>query len=224
MALPLAAIPAIIQGATGLGQLVGSLATKAERPKYEIPSALRSALAVAQTMVSDPKMAGYDLAAEQMNLATANMISAAQQGGAAQESVASIAAAQGGQLRDLAAMNEQSQRQDIQNLQGMLQAYAQAQDTEFQMNEFAPFMDKYQQKRDVFGAGLENIMGSGSSFALLGQAGGLAEMIKKGGANNVLKLLQGLQNTGAMTNAGNIGSGIANAFLSMATKTGRGGT
>ncbi len=74
-------------------------------------------------------------------------------------------------------MSEQGQRQDLQNLQQMSQQYAQAQDTEFQMNEFAPFADKAQEKRDMFGAGLENLMGAGTSFALLGQLGGLGGIL-----------------------------------------------
>lgn len=177
MPLPLAAIPAIIQGGTGLMQIIGSLGTKAQRPKYEIPSALRSALGVAQMMASNPNVEGYAQAVDQINTTTANMVAGAQQAGNAQESIASIAAAQGGQLRELAQMNEQGQRQDLQQLQQMLQVYSQAQDQEFQMNEFAPYADKAQEKRDVFGAGLENIMGAGSSYALLGQLGGLGGML-----------------------------------------------
>lgn len=177
MGLPLAALPLIIQGATGAAQLVGSLAKKAKRPEYEIPSGLRSALAVAQTMVSNPNMEGYSQAVDQSNLATANMVSAAQQAGNAQESVASVAAAQGAQLREITQMNEQSQRQDLEGLQKMLQVYSQAQDQEWQMNEFAPYADAAQEKRDVFGAGLENVFGAGLSFAMLGQLGGLGNAL-----------------------------------------------
>lgn len=158
-------------------QLIGSLGTKAQRPRYEIPSALRSALGVAQVMASNPNIEGYSQAVDQINTTTANMVAGAQQAGNAQESIASIAAAQGGQLRELAQANEQGQRQDLQQLQQMLQVYSQAQDQEFQMNEFAPYADKAQERRDVFGAGLENIMGGGSSFALLGQLGGLGGML-----------------------------------------------
>lgn len=182
MPLPVAAIPALIQGGTGLLQLIGSLGSNPQRPKYEIPSALRSALGVAQMMASNPNIEGYSQAVDQINTTTANMVAGAQQAGNAQESIASIAAAQGGQVRDLAQMNEQGQRQDLQGLQQMLQVYSQAQDQEFQMNEFAPYADKAQEKRDVFGAGLENIMGGASSFALLGQLGGFGGMLGQQGA------------------------------------------
>ncbi len=174
-----AALPIAIQGVTGVGQLIGSMLKKTERPEYEIPSGLRSALGVAQTMVNNPFMAGYSQAVDQANLAASNMITAAQQSGGAQQSLASIAAAQGAQLRDIAQMNEASQQQDLANLQSVLQTYASAQDQECQMNKFAPYADKMQEKRDVFGAGLENLFGAASSFATIGQAGGLANQAQK---------------------------------------------
>jgi hypothetical protein len=198
-----AALPIAIQGVTGIGQLIGSMFKKTERPEYEIPSALRSALGVAQTMVNNPFMAGYSQAVDQANLASSNMITAAQQSGGAQQSLASIAASQGTQLRELAQMNEVSNQQDLENLQRVLDAYSRSQDQQWQMNEFAPYADKMQEKRDVFGAGLENLFGAASSFATIGQAGGLANKAKAltqitAGGLNIKDIMSGFVNMAGM--------------------------
>jgi hypothetical protein len=60
--------------------------------------------------------------------------------------------------------NEQSQRQDVGDLQGELAKVAQAQDLIFQMNEFAPYQDKSQQSKNMIGGGIENIFAAGSEF------------------------------------------------------------
>lgn len=174
MALPAAAIPAIIQGATGLAQAIGggaSLLTN-RRPEYEIPESLRQSLAIAQAQFADPYMPGYERAREDISLGMSNAVRAAQEGGNAQMGFQGAVAEAGAQTRKLAGQNEMAQQRDAERLQQVLQVMSQAEDMEFQMNEFAPFSDRQQMSSDIFGAGLENIIGGAQTYAL-GEAAGL---------------------------------------------------
>jgi len=180
MALPAAAIPALIQGIVGTGQMVGggiSMLTN-RRPDYEIPESTRQALALAQAQFADPYMPGYERAEENIDLATSNAIRAAQEGGNARAGFQGSVAEAGAATRDLAARNEMAQQADSEQLQRVLQVMAQAEDLEFQMDEFAPFADRQQMSADIIGAGLENYMGAAEDFGL-GVESGLIEGMER---------------------------------------------
>lgn len=183
MPLPVAAIPTIIKGALGAGQLIGggiSMLTN-RRPDYEIPESTRQALALAQAQYADPYMPGYERAQENIDLATSNAIRAAQEGGNARAGFQGAVAEAGAATRDLAAQNEAAQQADMERLQRVLQVVAQAEDLEFQMDEFAPFADRQQMSSDIVGAGFENLLGASEDFAL-GIEGGLFKVGKRRGA------------------------------------------
>lgn len=173
MPIPAAMIPMIMQGALGAGQAIGGLMGLRDRPEYEIPDALKQSVALARARVSNPYMEGYTQATEQLDLQTANAIRAAQESGNAQEAIAGVAGAQQRGASDLARMNEESQRRDIDSLVSVLGSLSQAQDQEWQMNEFAPFADSSREARDVFGAGMENLYGALDKY-------GIASIIQQG--------------------------------------------
>lgn len=172
-------ILALSQGVLGLGQSIGGMLSKGKRPEYELPPALRESLALAKINVADPNAAGYGQAKEQADLTLANQLAAAQQQGNPQESIQSLAASQQKTMRDLEMYNQQSQQQDYASLQGELGKLQQAQDLQFQMNEFAPYADQSQQSKNIIGAGLQNLYGAGDMYAQIDMINKLYPSIKK---------------------------------------------
>jgi len=156
---------ALGQGILGGAQMIGGLLSGGKRPEYEIPPALRESLALARVNVADPNAPGYGQAKMQADLTLSNQLAAAQQQGNPQESIQSLAGAQQKSMRDLEMYNQQSQQQDYASLQGELGKLQQAQDLQFQMNQFAPYADKSQQSKNMIGGGLQNIFSAGDMYA-----------------------------------------------------------
>lgn len=152
--------------------MIGGFLSKGDRPEYEIPPALRESLALARLNVADPNAPGYGQAKAQADLTLSNQLAAAQQQGNPQESIQALAGAQQKTMRDLEMYNQQSQQQDYAGLQGELGKLQQAQDLQFQMNEFAPYADRAQQSKNMIGGGLENLFAAGDMFAQLSMMNG----------------------------------------------------
>ena len=161
----------LIGGGQALFGLGKTLFSKPKRPEKDIPPALRESLMLSKMMVSDPNAPGYTEAKASIDTATSNAIMAAKQSGNAQESIGTVASGLSRGYLGLEEQNNQSQYQDLNNLQRSLDQMAQAQDTQEQYNEFAPYADKSQEGRDMFGAGLENIMGGLDAAAIAGLVG-----------------------------------------------------
>jgi len=153
------ALPVGFQIGLGAIQALGGLKTLFgnKRPDYEIPDSAKTALALAKAKVMDPNMPGYSQAKDDIGLIAANTIKSAQEGGSAMEALSSIQANALAANRDLAVTNAQDQSNDILNLERALGAFAQYEDQEFQMDEFAPFADRAREGRDIVGAGVENL-------------------------------------------------------------------
>ena len=168
MPLPAFAIPSIIAGVTGAGQVLGGLfgALGNKRPEYEIPESLRQSVALARLKVQDPNAPGYSQAREQLDLTAANALYAAQQSGGAQIGLGEVVGQTEAGARHLQQMNVEDQARDVERYQSSLGELAQAEDVQFQMNEFAPYAQRAQESRDVFGAGLENIMLGAREYGL----------------------------------------------------------
>lgn len=162
--------PTVLKGAIGAGQVIGSLLGKNERPEYEIPDSVRQALAMAQVRFNDPYADGYAQEKDAIETASANALQAASRAGNVTESVATVQSGNNRAMQQLSARGAQQQQQDFANLQQQLGIMGAHQDKQFQLNEMAPYADKAQEKRDVFGGGLENIM---MSLEELGVMGGL---------------------------------------------------
>jgi hypothetical protein len=201
MAIPLAALPAIVQGAGSLAQLVGGAASLVgqERPEYEMPEGLRQSFALARARVTDPYMTGYGKALDNLNLSAVNAMKAASQTGGGAESIASVHGAMNQGANQLAIANEESQDRDYQHLDQVLGAVAQDEQLQFQMNEFAPYAQRQQEGRDIVGAGFENLFGAADKFGLMS----LAEKYGQGGTGRqptsslVMQKLNMLQNNAA---------------------------
>jgi len=115
-------------------------------------------LALSKLRVSDPYSPGYSQQRETADLATANALMSAQQSGQTSEAIQTVAASQQAAYRDINQMMEADQDRDEQMLQQSLAQYAREENENFMANELAPYQDRFRESRDVFGAGLENIV------------------------------------------------------------------
>ena len=154
-------------GKAGMGVLQGvaGMFTSANRPTYKIPKAEREALALARMRAADTQMPGEQRAVDRAMTVGSNSVRAAQESGNAMEALAGISAGTQGNLADIAAQSAQFQNQDLNNLDSALSRHADYQDQAWQMNQYAPYAQKYELKQQLLGAGATNIMGALDSYA-----------------------------------------------------------
>jgi hypothetical protein len=184
MPIPTALLPGIIQGVTAIGQLGVGAMMKADRPEYEIADSAKNSLALARAKFQSPFTAGYSQAKKNIDLATANKIQAAGQYGNAQESLAGIMGQEGKMLRDLSTQDAMQRERDLQNYQGELSEMAKLEEAQFFINEFGPYQDKFNEKRHMVGAGLENLYGATDTYATADMLGALTPLDSNYGAGN----------------------------------------
>lgn len=159
MPLPLALIPSIFEAGVGLTQLFGGddQLKNLERPKYETPKEMLTALGLAKAEFADPRFAGQSQMEAKVDQNVSQALQVAQSRGSGMQSVAGIAAAGNQAQQDIGAEAARQQRADREGYQNMLRLISDYRDKEFQMNEFAPYMDKYNEGRERIGAGQQNI-------------------------------------------------------------------
>lgn len=157
----LGAIPSIYQFITGLNQTAQGKRDLAalERPQYEIPGAAKQSLAISKAMYADPRMPGQGRAESQIAQTLSNYAKASRETSNPLAGLAMAQANAGRSYNDLATNAAAYQQQDQRNLQQELGQYAQMQDQEWQMNKFAPYMDKYNEAREQIGGGQQNQFG-----------------------------------------------------------------
>ena len=153
-----AAVPAIYNLITGFNQkrkgqqLLDSL----ERPEYRRPADVDAMLALAKSEYGDQRFAGQTQYENRAAQNQANALQAASDFGNPMHLLANVLA-QGNQAgQQIATMQEQTQRQDLAGLNAQAQNVAQYKDTEWQMNKFAPYSEKYNEGREMVGAGQYN--------------------------------------------------------------------
>jgi len=188
------AIPSIyrtIQGTKQMNEGRQGLAGL-ERPIYEMPEEVQRQLAISGAAYGDPSMPGQSMMVDRNNQTTANALAASREAG---NPFASIAAIQANQQAGLQTIGYQAmQYQDQQRMQYMqqLQQVAGYRDTEWQMNKFAPYSDKYNEYRDMIGAGNKNVYSGieGMSSVAMNVLGGIGGgSFNRGGKinNNAVK-------------------------------------
>lgn len=157
----------MLQGIFGGVQALGSLFVNDSRPEYKVPPALQQAVALAQMRARDPMMPGQALMYEQNQLAAANALESAKNAGSVNESISQILAGLTKSNMDVNIQAQRDQKQDEQDLTQQLGKLADAQNMAFEINELGPAKDRYNEKRDMFGAGITNIFKSLESKQLV---------------------------------------------------------
>lgn len=166
----LGALPSVFQSIQGISQMVNGRRqlNGLQRPTYEIPTAVRQQLALAQAAYADPKMPGENQAYNRVGAAYSNLLRAGRDGGNPGAMLAMAQANANRGYNDLATQSAQYQRQDQQNLMSNLGNYAQYQDQAWQQNKFAPYVDQYNEGRERIGAGRQNLFGGLNGMASVG--------------------------------------------------------
>ena len=169
MAFPLALIPALFQAGVGIKQMIDANKelNNLERPIFETPEAVKQATALSKREFADPRFAGQAQLEAQVQQNASQALETAQRRGSGMQNVAGIVAASNQAAQDIGAEAARQQRGDLQNYQNMLQLMAGYKEKEFQMNEFAPYSDQYNEAREQRGAGQQNVFQSLDALAAI---------------------------------------------------------
>ena len=223
MAFPLmalAAVPAIFQGITGLIQNRRGREGLAnlERPEYKIPDDINAMLTMAAQRYSDPYTTGEVNAMRNIGLSGANALQAGRDSGNIGGIVPAVAAQQSAAYNRLAEQVDANKERQQAALTDMLGVRAKYKDQEWQMNQFAPYSDKYQEFRQMVGGGEQNIFGALNNLSgigmMLGQSRSIAPSAAAGATSaitnqgaNIQDLISKYANM-ARQESGNLGWGI----------------
>lgn len=183
MPLPIAAmaIPAIIQSVAGISQMSkGKKLISEKAPEYNMP---KEELAALQMLMGE--LGNYskieNRMTDQSNLASTNALASARDAGNPLAVISQIQANQ-----DAASLNAIMQGEG-QRINMLGQAIAQQQrisgfkTEEFQTNKYLPYADRQQEGRDMYGAGLQNIVGGLSAVGNLAYYGASNKLLSGGG-------------------------------------------
>ena len=167
----LAALPSLIQTIAGATQLAGgaSRLNNLERPQYQIPQEAKSALTLAAQRAGDPESLAISNARRQSNLNFANAINAARLSGGGTAAAPALLAQANMQANQIAANQDQYRLAMEGEYMGQLGQMAQRRDMQFQMNEFAPYAQTYNEGREMLGGGFENLYAGIGGLSSLGQ-------------------------------------------------------
>ena len=131
------------------------------RPQYARPGEVNVATGRAMARAGDRRMPGADAARQQSQLMAANAAAAAARGGDPQAAAIGAMAQEQATLRNLAGQEAAYELQQEQILQQQLMESAEYTDMEWQMNEYAPYVDQLtaqlNKARDYRQAGRKNV-------------------------------------------------------------------
>lgn len=166
----LSAIPSVFQAIEGIGQRKRGqrILDNLVRPEYNMPNEVNQNLALAQARYGDPYSVSEQNARRDIGVSAANAIAAGQLTGNLSGMVPAIAGNESQNYNRLQAQVEQDrvQRQhDLMNMRGEVGKYK---DLTWQLNQFAPYMQKYNEGREMVGAGTQNIYSSLNGLGSIG--------------------------------------------------------
>lgn len=168
-----AAIPSLFNTGVGLWQMYQGKKglDNLKRPEYNRPKNVDANLVLA-TQEFGAESTQEVQARIDANLAAANRVEAATTAGVGAGSAAAIEAARSREMRDIDSQSYQQRAQNLQRLMGANQVQADYVDQEFQINKFQPYVEKYNEYREMLGAGIQNTSSglSGLSSVALAQA------------------------------------------------------
>lgn len=155
----LSAIPALYKTFSGASQIKEAKQGLADlqRPEYKVPAEILKANTMAQTAYADPYMPGQGVMMDRVEQQAANAYGQSVQAGNPFATLSSNQAIAQQGLQNIGITAANYQTADAQRYAQMLQTVANYRDQEYQMNQFAPYAEKSQEYRDMFGAGNKNL-------------------------------------------------------------------
>lgn len=138
------------------------------RPEYQTPEEVQRMLNISQMRYADKFMPGMGTYMDRIEQQAANAFAQGSEAGNPFALISNIQANAGNQLANLGIQQSNFQLQNEQAYQQALMQMAGYKDQEWQMNEYAPYKEKYTEYRDMFGAGTQNIYGGLDSLSAIG--------------------------------------------------------
>lgn len=155
------------------------------RPEYTIPEAVQENVDRAKREFQHGELPGYTDFLDRAAIASANAISASQQGGNALGNISAIQSNLARQERDLGIANQNYRTSMLDRLTNANRDLAQQQQMEFQMNEFAPWLDKYNFNTQMTNLANQRWTTAIDSFSNIGmQIAGAMMGVPMSGTNN----------------------------------------
>lgn len=175
--LPLALIPAAASGIAGLFQMLSGQddLDNLKRPVYKIPGEAQNQFALARQAYADPNTPGASYMRDRVDMNTSNALRAAQEGGGGLSTIAAIQANANNAGREVEMQVARDKQQQLDRLGQMSDIMAKYRDQAWQMNEYAPYADKYAEARQKYGAGMQNMYNG------LDRLGAIGTMAMSGG-------------------------------------------
>ncbi len=165
----IAALPSLLQGGMGIYQMIqGQQMANDPRPQYKTPGQVLGN----QVLASQEYSTNSRVASEMQNrgdAAAANQANTALNSGMGAGAAPAILAQMNDNARQSVIDGEQKRLADLARLMQANQGVAQGKDMEFQMNQFAPYAQRYNEGREMFGAGSVNAMNGVSGLSSLAQ-------------------------------------------------------
>ena len=150
----------INQGKQGLAGL--------QRPVYETPEAFQRSMGLGATAYANGTMPGETTMVDRAGQATVNAFAQSSEAGNPFALIAALQGQQQNAMQNIGVSSAQYKNQLQQQYQQLLSNYANYQDQEWQMNQFAPYKEKQQEFRDIYGAGQQNLYNGLSNLAGMG--------------------------------------------------------
>lgn len=177
-------IGSAFQLGTGIYDLFKAGSMHPQFTPYQIPPELRAMLALSQNQLNS-EMPGTAQLQHNIYSNQANSIGAAERGARGSSGLLSALAGVQGQtnnaFQNLGLLQAQNYQRNLANLQQSQQVMAGAEDKQWQLNKYLPYLRELQRKYDLTGAGEQNIMGAfGSAAQTTGQMAGLQSMLGGG--------------------------------------------
>lgn len=224
------AIPDIYNLVTGIRQQKQGkkLLAGLQRPQYEIPKDINTALTLTKSNYADPRFAGQAALENQIGANTANAVQMSYDAGNPMNAISAIQGNSNAAAMQVGAEAAKQQRMDMNEMTNMMDVMAKYKDQKWQMNEFAPYAQKYNEGREQIGAGQTNIatglqgLGSIASNILGGTIGGMGNKAGGGsmmGMNAVNNMGYGAVQGAGLSQAGIDAGGLAGSAAAKALQS-----
>ena len=185
------------------------------RPEYETPEEALRMMNISQMRYADKFMPGEGAYTDRIEQQASNAYAQSSEAGNPFALITNIQAQAGGQLQDMQTKSMQQQLQNENAYKQSLMQMSDYRDQEWQMNEFAPYKEKYTEYRDMFGAGTQNIYGGLDSLSAIGT--GMLGAIGQGFAG-------GMGGGSKLGGTGGTGGGMNQQAINAAMLKAQGGT
>ena len=164
----------LFKGITGSNQIKRGREGLAnlERPEYSTPAAIDQMLNIAKFNAAR-NMPGMSNLIGSVNTNQANAAALAKESGNPLAAIAGIQGASNKARRNIDVQNQEYLDRKMSEQQRALMHYATYKDREFMINKLAPYTDKYNEYREMTGAGQKNIgsaLGDLSSLLISGNS------------------------------------------------------